>query len=304
MGLFDGFGMTGGGGSGSPSGSMYGPGGAFSQTFRGGSGGLGGLASFGGPVGSARQGGIAFGNRGTGAITGDISDIRQGIMGKDTDMLAFVREQQKMREESLTRLSEQARIAREQDMARGRARGEQMFGSPAIETSRQERSTDIADILAARRGQVGGFSAEENSALRSQMLQQLGQSETTQMRGLRGQQATQGIRGGMAAAQQQQQLAANQNARAQMERDLFIQNIAQQQQALGGYEQAVRAAEQEEIGRYGQRQVGILGTEMGYGQLGAADRASLTQQLMGQSEAEIGAVREKKNFLGQPGGKK
>lgn len=213
-------------------------------------------------------------------------------------LMALQRQQAQMREESLARITGQMAQQREADLAKGAARGKELFGKTFIEESRPERSADIADVIARRKAALQGFSGEENTALREQMAQAQARQEQGALRQLRGVQAQQGIRGGLAGAQQAQQLAQNQAQRAAAERELFLQNIAQRQQALGNFEQSARAAEAEEIGRFGQRRFGQLGTELGYGQLGAADRAAAMGQILGEQQAQTAAL------MGQGGGGK
>lgn len=244
-------------------------------------------------VGKAVGGAVGSVTKGVGSIVGGaLGGLGQGMGfggGVGGFSLDDYRDLQKVREESLQRLTQKAREEREKDMAAGRARGEEIFGKTYIEASRPERSADVADVLARRKAQLQGLSAPENTALREQMAQKLAQSQALAQRKLAGAQAAAGVRGGLATAQQAQVGTEAQRARAEAERQLFLENIAQRQAALDKYEASTRAAEQEEIGRYGQRQYGKLATELGYGQLGAAERAGINTALIGESQAAAAA---------------
>lgn len=199
-------------------------------------------------------------------------------------------EQQRIREESYNRMIAQSRQEREKDLAAGRARGEELFGKTFYSQSRDERSGDIADVLARRKEALSGLSSEENTAARESMALNLGRQQQGALRNLRASQATAGLTGGVAAAQNQQLLNQGAQQRADVERQLFLENIAQKQNALNAYEGSTRSAETEEIGRYGSRQVGKLGSELGMAQLGTAERAGVAQQALG--EAQLSAAQQ------------
>lgn len=120
-----------------------------------------------------------------------------------------------------------------------------------------QRSADVQDIISRYRSGLEGYTAPELQALREQMQSGITTGEQTALRQLRGQQAAAGIQGGLAGAQAARLLQAGQQARTQAERDLFLQNIAQRQNALQGFQQAVTGAEATEFGR-GQTTQGAL----------------------------------------------
>lgn len=257
---------------------------------------VGGGGAAGGALGGA-------GTMGTGFLGGQHQSFMQSA-GYGSNKMSpeelnkLMREQAKIREESFARLAAKASEARDADMAKGRARGQELFGTPFVQASQGERSQDMASVIAARKAGMQGYSAPETNALRDQMQQGVSRQEATTMRQLRGSQAQSGVRGALAATQQAQVLQEMGKQRAQAEREIFIQNMAQKQTGLDKFEQSLRGAETEEIQRYGQRQTGKLGTEMGYAQMGAADRAAIQQQLLGESQAALNAN------IGSRGGKK
>ena len=129
--------------------------------------------------------------------------------------------------------------AREADLAKGRARGQELFGEGSLGRVGSERSADIQDVIARRRANLEGFTPEEKSAMEAEAIGGIGQSSQTALRQLRGVQGAQGLRGGTAAAQQVGVLqnAANQEALAR--RDLFLKNMGAKREGLGQFEQSV-----------------------------------------------------------------
>jgi hypothetical protein len=146
------------------------------------------------------------------------------------------------------------------------------------------RSADITDVIARRKAGLEGFNAEENTALKEQMAQQVSRAEQGALRQLKGAQAGAGIRGGLAGAQTSDVLMQGQQQRANAARDLFLQNIQQKQQALGAFEGSARAAEGEQFARQQQA------TGQYAGQLSGEEAARLaaTQAATAGLEGTIG----------------
>jgi hypothetical protein len=94
-----------------------------------------------------------------------------------------------------------ARKARNEDMAEGRARGEEIFKEGNLGRVRADRSADTADIIARRKENLKGFSQEEQNAMKEGALKTLDQNAQTSARQLALQQARSGVRGATAAAQ-------------------------------------------------------------------------------------------------------
>lgn len=184
--------------------------------------------------------------------------------------------------------------------------------------SQADRSPLIAAILAQRQAGLEGFQAPELAAQRAQALQGISQGQQTAMRQLRGAQSQAGVQGALAGAQQAQVINEAQKARTQAEQDLFIKNVAQKQAALGalegsatgaegnefnrGYatlgalEQTIGGARAEELGREQfnlaqsqKERFGQLAAQMGYGALGAGERAAVGQELVGEKQAQAAA---------------
>ena len=125
--------------------------------------------------------------------------------------------------------------------------GQELFGGGFAEgkLGRLETgpSADVQDIIARRKSALGGLSAEENQAIRERGSQSIDRSTQSSLRQLRGLQGATGVRGGSALANQARILQAGQGAKANVERDLAIQNIGVKREALGAAEGSILGAE-------------------------------------------------------------
>ena len=102
-----------------------------------------------------------------------------------------------------------------------------------------------ADILARRKGALGGLSSQALAAERSKAAEEINRQSESARRRLAEIQAAQGVRGGTAAAQQFAAVQGGAKDRANFERDLLLQQHGIQQQALGAYEGTVQAQQQQ-----------------------------------------------------------
>lgn len=183
------------------------------------------------------------------------------------------------------------RAGREQDLATGRARGEEIFGNQALGRVSSDRSADVADILARRKEALKGYNSQEQQAQREQALQEVLRGQQAGARDLARQQSRAGVRGALAGAQQSAFQQATQKQLADQERQLYLANLAQQQQNLNSYEQSVTGAESGELARQqynidqaNKELLGKLSTELGYGSLGAAERGAAIQSVLGDKQ--------------------
>lgn len=230
-------------------------------------------------------------------VTKTILDQRAKALNQPTE-----EERKQMRQAALfeaqeRRLQNQYRAARDADLARGKQRGEQIFGNQALGRIDDARSKEIQDILSARKSNLSGFSTEEQQAMRDQNLAAILQGQKAGARDLARQQARAGVRGSIAGAQQQALQTATQGQLADQERQLFLNQIAERRSALDKFEGSQTAAEQSELGRKqfnlsqaNKELLGKLSTEMGYGGLGAAERASAVQSVVG--DKQLAAAKE------------
>ena len=158
-----------------------------------------------------------------------------------------------------------------------------------------ERSADVKDIIERRRAGLEGISAEENQALRERGSQAIDRGSQTALRQLRGRQASSGVRGATAGAQQASVLQAGQAAKANVERDLLIKNIDAKRQGLSDFEGSVLGAEERGQGKtlfnleQKQRETfGRLSSGLGMAQLGVQERGS--QRGVGIAQANAAAA--------------
>lgn len=195
---------------------------------------------------------------------------------------------QQERDRAFRQQEEERRLERErqlvaEDQERGRARGQELFGEGSLGTrSLEERKTDIADVLARRKAALSGLTPEEQAAMESQALGGINQATQTQLRQLRGVQGASGVRGGLAAAQQANLLRGGQQAAAEAQRDIFLQNLGARRQALSDFENTVLGEQQ----RANQERFGQLATEMGIAQLGSGTRGGVRQSILGEQQVE------------------
>jgi hypothetical protein len=97
------------------------------------------------------------------------------------------------------------------------------------------RSANTNALLSQAMGMAKGLSGAENAALRSNALSQIQQQQGAATRDLRGQLAGSGVRGGLAAALNQQQAAKGVEAVSGAERNLVADNF---QNKLSGMQSA------------------------------------------------------------------
>lgn len=187
---------------------------------------------------------------------------------------------------------DQNKKAREADMAEGRARGQELFGEGSNFTrDRETISGDVQDIIGRRKSALEGMSGAEQAALRSQALDRIAAQQQGASRQLRGIQAQAGLQGATAASQQAGLLGQAQKSKGEIERDLFLQDLANRDQALGAFEQTIGGETQ----RSQQEKLGQLSTELSYAQLGSGERAAVAQQLIGEDQAAAAAAKAQQN---------
>lgn len=196
---------------------------------------------------------------------------------------------------------EMVRAGREQDLAAGRARGADVFKEGVMGRLSAERPEEIAQIIAQRKLQTQGMTPEEQEALRSVNVPAIQQQQAGQMRQLAIQQARSGVRGAAAGAQRADIQKSASGQLAQQERDLFLKQQDLKRSALGQYEQSVgsaldreRSGKEFNIAQQNKELAGRLATELGYGQLGAGERASVMQDLLGDKYVDLAEAESKR----------
>jgi len=122
-----------------------------------------------------------------------------------------------------------------QGKAEGKARGNQLFGQESDLTPISQ------NILKERQDLAQGLNAQQLSAARQTARNQIQSDTQQQLSQLQGIQGRQGIKGGMAAAQQLGVLRSGADQQRQLERDLLTQNYAAQTQGLNNLASDVNA---------------------------------------------------------------
>lgn len=170
---------------------------------------------------------------------------------------------------------DQSRVEREKDLAEGRTRGEQLFGEGSLGRTSQE-------VMDRRKAEAGGFSLEEQNAMRENNLSTINQANAGNIRATRIAQAAQGVRGGQAVAQLAKMKNEQGGQIAGSERELFLKNIDARRAGLENLDKA--QTYDRDMG--GREKLARIATEMGYGSLGSADRGAVIQGMIGEKQAE------------------
>jgi hypothetical protein len=152
--------------------------------------------------------------------------------------------------------------SRASDFQKGLDFGEKYFG---------EGNADMAEILATRKKRALGLNQDEIQAYRERGGAGINQQMATGMRALRGAQAGSGVRGGAAGAQAIPLVNRANQARGALERDIGIADMERRSSELTGYERSLT----------GER-AGLLGTGAAFADMGAGDRATMLQYLLGE----------------------
>ena len=190
-------------------------------------------------------------------------------------------------------LLEQAKKGRAEDLAAGRARGEEVFTEGVLGRLESGRAQEIANLINQRQAQTAGLTPEEQANFRSQALGGIQRAQQRQQRQLQAQLGARGIRGGAAGGALGQLGQEGLRQQALAEQNIFTQNIDRRRQAMDALEKTIAGARAEELGR-GQFNIGQqnkelqgrLATELGYGQLGVGERSAVGQQAANEAAAQ------------------
>lgn len=147
---------------------------------------------------------------------------------------------------------------RNKDIEDGKARFDPLFGM---------NDPQMAEIIKARKAAAFGTDGMAEQ-LRGQGVAGINSTMATGMRGLRGMQASSGVRGGAALGQAMPILAQANQARSGLESNIAIADMERRRGALDGLESTLT----------GER-AGSLGAQFGWAGLGANDRSNALQYL-------------------------
>lgn len=173
---------------------------------------------------------------------------------------------------------------------KGEALAKKVIGPEGLE--RLGTDTEVQEVL-ARKKQISeeGISQAEQEALRTKMAQQMMQAEQTA--GLRLGGALGGAQGAAAAAQQRSLMAQGMQARAGIERDIFLAQEQAKRTGLESYASSLGEVKTFDIGQAAKERDIMQSSIMGYEQMASAERAAKAQ-----TEAAQAAVPKRKKFLG------
>jgi hypothetical protein len=202
-------------------------------------------------------------------------------------------EKQQKEDTRFSHLSDQTKKYRDQDLAEGRARGEKEFADESLGRVDANRSAEIGDLIAQRKARLSGYSPEEENALHDQATNELNRNTQTTVRQLRGVLNQSGVKGGAAGAQVAKVYSDADRVKGGLERDLYVQKIAERKGALDSLEKTLGTAKSDELERQkynisqqNKEKFGRLGTEFGYASLGSGERASIMQRIIGEDAAD------------------
>lgn len=119
-------------------------------------------------------------------------------------------------------------------------------GTDALAALRAARSPEAQQVISRAQDLSQGLNAQENSALRHNYLSTINSQNQGALRALHGQQAANGVRGGVAGAQLAQQNAQASSAIGQAEGALVQQNIAAKNEGLKNFANIVNTQENTE----------------------------------------------------------
>jgi len=169
-----------------------------------------------------------------------------------------------------------ARQQRQQDFDIGMERGGTLFKEGTL--GRLSENDDIKTVLERRRGQIGGFTPQEQESMRAQTGAAGRAGVSGALRSLQGRQASSGIRGAAAGAQRADILKDDNSNRMENERQLQLANIAESRRGLSDLESTATGVGKFDLGLKNKETFGRYSTALGEQMLGSADRGALSQR--------------------------
>lgn len=163
--------------------------------------------------------------------------------------------------------------ARNADMEAGYAKGKEIFYD----------DPDMQDLRKRRMDLSKGYNSKELGAMRSQAQNEIQGQRSNYLRALAGKTAKAGIGGARAAAMQASADKGFQQNAAEMQRKMLLDQSNQVQKGTDSLQDFLM-----------RQKYGMLGTGLGYGQLGVADRSADAQARIASQEQDRGIAG---NFL-------
>jgi hypothetical protein len=157
---------------------------------------------------------------------------------------------------------ERAKSRRESDRKEGEAFALPLFG---------DGNARMAEIMEQQKARALGLNGAEVGVMRDRGLQGINQQLATNLRQLKGLQGATGLMGGASLGQALPSLSKATQARAGLETDIALADMQRRGEELDRYERTVT----------GERN-GLVGTQIGFMGLGAADASNARQFVLGQ----------------------
>lgn len=221
-------------------------------------------------------------------------------------------------EAEFTRLTEEQfqriRQQRQEDIAEGEAVAQREFGEGTLGREDVARTEDVADVIARRKAladQAANTQAQKEASQRALDIQ-----SQKNLRQIKGELGSQGVRGGINIESQLESLGGREQAEALLTTNLAQQQFAQQQASLSGLETSVLSAEEGEAQRRLTNERRALQERLGrtvlplqFAQLGATERATAaadvrsaaqTRLQAGQAQEELEIARLQAGQPAQP----
>lgn len=218
-------------------------------------------------------------------ITNDKRYIDQGY--KDRELHRIAKETftgQLERQRDLKKRQEVSDASREdikRDVAFGTQYGKELIGDKSLgRLTSGEQEADI--VKQGRLNALQGFSAPELGAARGQAISNIDSASEGALRRLKGAQASSGVRGASATAQQAGVLEQGVEQKRQLEQGLLLENRTAQQAALDKLQENVQA----DLAAQSSEKFAQLSTGLGFAQIGSAERAGLAA-----NEAQLASAR-------------
>ena len=164
--------------------------------------------------------------------------------------------------------------AQEREIVKGSQFGASVIGDGL---SRMGDNEAIKDVLARQKDLSQGMNAQELQANRELMNQGINQAGNTQMRALQAQLSRAGVKGGVAGAQIRDASLATMSQKANVEKQLFVEDRAARENSLQRYAQNLGEVTASDIGQEQAEMNIVMQSGMGFAQLGSAERAAAMQ---------------------------
>lgn len=162
----------------------------------------------------------------------------------------------------------------EKEIIKGAKFGSAVLGEGLTRLGNDEQ---VKEVLSRFKDQSQGYNAQELQAQRELMNQEINRGGQTQMRALQAQLARAGVRGGVAGSQLRDVALGTLQQKANVEKQLFVENAAARERGLQSYAKALGDIKTFDIGQEQAEKNIILQSGMGFAQMGSAERIGKMQ---------------------------